>query len=101
MAALKIRPKVYWIWNHRLWCLENVPDGPPDEGTDVQGWKNAHWAKELFVVEKMLDSDARNCGSLKPDLSFFAPCVKDWSTSSCMELPQICFGIYAGEEVET
>lgn len=25
---LKIHPKVYWIWTHRKWCLEHVPDGP-------------------------------------------------------------------------
>lgn len=27
-AYLQIHPKVYWIWNHRKWCLENVPLGP-------------------------------------------------------------------------
>jgi Protein prenyltransferase alpha subunit repeat len=57
-VALKAHPKVYWIWNHRRWCLENVPDGPDEE---PQGWKKASWDKELFVVEKMLDADARNC----------------------------------------
>jgi geranylgeranyl transferase type-2 subunit alpha len=57
-AALKANPKVYWIWNHRRWCLENVPDGP--EG-DKDGWKKANWDRELFFVEKMLDADSRNC----------------------------------------
>ncbi|EMD38480.1 hypothetical protein CERSUDRAFT_113652 [Gelatoporia subvermispora B] len=57
-AALKLHPKVYWIWNHRRWCLEQVPDGPTEE--DPNGWKQAYWNKELFVVEKMLDVDARN-----------------------------------------
>ncbi|EIN07715.1 rab-protein geranylgeranyltransferase [Punctularia strigosozonata HHB-11173 SS5] len=56
-AALKQHPKVYWIWNHRRWCLENVPLGPPG---DDHGWRKAHWDRELFVVEKMLDVDARN-----------------------------------------
>jgi hypothetical protein len=56
--ALKLQPKVYWIWNHRRWCLENVPDGP---GDDPAGWKKSNWKRELFVVEKMLDIDARNC----------------------------------------
>lgn len=60
-AALKAHPKVYWIWNHRRWCLENVPDGPGDENSDPNGWRKANWDKELFVVEKMLDADARNC----------------------------------------
>ncbi|TFY83668.1 hypothetical protein EWM64_g351 [Hericium alpestre] len=57
-AALKVHPKVYWIWNHRRWCLENVPDG--GDGDDIHGWKKANWERELFVVEKMLDADARN-----------------------------------------
>ncbi|KZV85101.1 rab-protein geranylgeranyltransferase [Exidia glandulosa HHB12029] len=57
-AALRQHPKVYWIWNHRSWCLEHVPDGPSEE--DPHGWKTANWNKELFVVEKMLDADARN-----------------------------------------
>ncbi|ORY30606.1 hypothetical protein BCR39DRAFT_564865 [Naematelia encephala] len=56
MAYLQVHPKVYWIWNHRKWCLENCPDGP--EGTE--GWKNEFWKMELLVVEKLLDSDARN-----------------------------------------
>ncbi|KAH8108138.1 rab-protein geranylgeranyltransferase [Cristinia sonorae] len=57
-TLLKQHPKVYVIWNHRRWCLENVPDGPTED--DPQGWKMANWKKELFVVEKMLDADARN-----------------------------------------
>jgi len=59
-AALKAHPKVYWVWNHRQWCLENVPDGPGEEGADLHGWKKANWDRELFVVDKMLDADARN-----------------------------------------
>ena len=58
MTALRQYPKVYWIWNHRRWCLEHVPDGPDQ---DQDGWRRANWAKELHVVEKMLDADARNC----------------------------------------
>ncbi|OCH87422.1 rab-protein geranylgeranyltransferase [Obba rivulosa] len=57
-AALKLHPKVYWIWNHRQWCLGQVPDGPTEE--DPNGWRQAYWNKELFVVERMLDADARN-----------------------------------------
>lgn len=62
MAALKVHPKVYWIWNHRGWCLNNVPSGPgtEDEG-DPRGWEKDLWNRELFVVEKMLDADSRNC----------------------------------------
>jgi geranylgeranyl transferase type-2 subunit alpha len=62
MAALKAHPKVYWIWNHRRWCLEHIPEGPGGSGaTDSLGWKQAVWNRELAVVEKMLDADARNC----------------------------------------
>jgi len=57
MTFLRQHPKVYWIWNHRRWCLENVPEGPPE---DAQGWKKANWAKELSTVERMLDADPRN-----------------------------------------
>ncbi|KAI0313624.1 rab-protein geranylgeranyltransferase [Amylostereum chailletii] len=58
-VALKAHPKVYWIWNHRRWCLENVPEGG-DNG-DPQGWRKANWEREMFIVEKMLDADSRNC----------------------------------------
>lgn len=62
MAALKAHPKIYWIWNHRCWCLERVPQGPGSEAEpDAQGWRQTNWDRELFVVEKMLDADARNC----------------------------------------
>ncbi|KAI0670517.1 rab-protein geranylgeranyltransferase [Trametes maxima] len=57
-AFLKQHPKVYWIWNHRQWCLQQVPDGPSEE--DPEAWRQSYWNKELFVVEKMLDADARN-----------------------------------------
>ncbi|KAJ7470311.1 rab-protein geranylgeranyltransferase [Mycena latifolia] len=60
-AALKMHPKVYWIWNHRRWCLANVPDGPgTDTEGDLNGWRKTYWDRELFVVDKMLDADARN-----------------------------------------
>lgn len=58
MSFLRQHPKVYWIWNHRRWCLENTPDGPDG---DQQGWKKANWALEMRAVEKMLQADARNC----------------------------------------
>ncbi|KDQ10157.1 hypothetical protein BOTBODRAFT_498629 [Botryobasidium botryosum FD-172 SS1] len=58
-SALRQHPKVYWIWNHRRWCLENIPDGPGD-GAEKLAWKRASWARELYVVEKMLDADPRN-----------------------------------------
>ncbi|KAL7283282.1 hypothetical protein ACG7TL_002711 [Trametes sanguinea] len=57
-TLLKQHPKVYWIWNHRYWCLRQVPDGPTE--ADPNGWRQAYWNKELFVVERMLDADPRN-----------------------------------------
>lgn len=39
-------PKVYWIWNHRKWCFKNSP---------VPNWK-----REIGLVNKMLELDARN-----------------------------------------
>ncbi|KIJ60638.1 hypothetical protein HYDPIDRAFT_177343 [Hydnomerulius pinastri MD-312] len=59
-TALKAHPKVYWIWNHRRWCLENVPDGPAVDDQPSLQWRKANWDRELAVVEKMLDADARN-----------------------------------------
>ncbi|KAJ7168174.1 hypothetical protein C8R43DRAFT_983299 [Mycena crocata] len=60
-VALKLHPKVYWIWNHRRWCLANVPDGPgTDTEGDMNGWRKKYWEQEMFVVDKMLDSDSRN-----------------------------------------
>jgi hypothetical protein len=57
MAYLKVHPKVYWIWTHRKWCLEHVPRGPGE----TESWRTEAWKMELMVVEKILDSDARNC----------------------------------------
>ncbi|TFK67912.1 rab-protein geranylgeranyltransferase [Pluteus cervinus] len=61
MAALKSHPKVYWIWNHRRWCLENIPNNPDADGLEaVNKWKSATWDREMMVVEKLLNADARN-----------------------------------------
>lgn len=57
VAYLKVHPKVYWIWTHRMWCLENVPHGPGD----TDGWRRELWNVEFGLVEKLLESDARNC----------------------------------------
>ena len=61
-SLLKQHPKVYCIWTHRQWCLAQVPDGPTD--SDPNGWRQAYWNKELFVAEKMLEADPRNCERL-------------------------------------
>ncbi|KAG6874294.1 hypothetical protein C0995_001519 [Termitomyces sp. Mi166 len=65
MTALKAHPKVYWIWNHRRWCLENTPNGPGAPGeADAGLWRKTNWDRELYVVERLLDADPRNCGSI-------------------------------------
>ncbi|CCG81338.1 Rab geranylgeranyltransferase alpha subunit5 / FY16936)) [Taphrina deformans PYCC 5710] len=45
-GILQDYPKVYWIWNHRKWCLSQCP------------WPD--WSRELLLVTKMLEQDARN-----------------------------------------
>ncbi|SCU86709.1 LAME_0D07338g1_1 [Lachancea meyersii CBS 8951] len=46
---LKLFPKVYWIWNHRVWCLNAYPGSPVEK-----------WQQELLLVNKLLTMDARN-----------------------------------------
>ncbi|SCU94021.1 LAFA_0F19416g1_1 [Lachancea sp. 'fantastica'] len=46
---LKSFPKVYWIWNHRLWCLNEYPDSPVEK-----------WQQELALVHRLLTMDPRN-----------------------------------------
>ncbi|KAF9080430.1 hypothetical protein BGX29_005321, partial [Mortierella sp. GBA35] len=43
---LKLNPKSYWMWNHRRWCLENM--------------SQPRWDRELAMVGKFLEMDARN-----------------------------------------
>lgn len=52
IEVLKVHPKVYWIWNHRKWCLQELPPG------DADGI--AKWTTEIQMVNKMLQMDARN-----------------------------------------
>ncbi|KAG0351202.1 hypothetical protein BG005_009318 [Podila minutissima] len=43
---LRLNPKSYFMWNHRRWCLENM--------------SKPSWDKELGMVGKFLEMDARN-----------------------------------------
>ena len=45
--ALRAHPKVYWIWNHRTWCLHALAT-------------QAAWETELSLVDRMLQLDPRN-----------------------------------------
>ncbi|RMD41261.1 hypothetical protein DV735_g3847, partial [Chaetothyriales sp. CBS 134920] len=47
-------PKCYWIWNHRLWLLEQATRLVPTEKS------TALWTEELGLVGKMLTRDSRN-----------------------------------------
>lgn len=46
MTKFQKFPKVYWIWSHRVWLLENHP--------------NVNWPNELAMVEKIHKLDPRN-----------------------------------------
>lgn len=46
-TLLKQYPKSYWLWNHRSWAMSGMNE-------------NAPWDRELLLVSKMLDMDARN-----------------------------------------
>ncbi|KAJ9115612.1 hypothetical protein QFC20_000937 [Naganishia adeliensis] len=61
---LKIHPKVYWIWTHRKWCLEHVPDGPgrriDGEGGDLKAQQsrvNGHNANTLEISGVEVDRE--------------------------------------------
>mgnify|MGYP003365598050 FL=1 len=49
MTQLKRFPKVYWIWNHRVWVL-----------TQFCHNDSSVWQRELAIVDKLLGMDARN-----------------------------------------
>lgn len=46
-------PKCYWIWNHRIWTLEQLEKRTPAAAEPA-------WQNELKLVSKMLQRDARN-----------------------------------------
>ncbi|KAF8244280.1 protein prenylyltransferase [Wilcoxina mikolae CBS 423.85] len=54
VPLLTAYPKCYWIWNHRLWTLQQTSSllSPPKAA--------AFWTKELALVGMMLTRDTRN-----------------------------------------
>ena len=54
LPLLRKYPKCYWIWNYRLWLLE--------ESTDIlpPAIARKFWEQELGLVGKMLSLDSRN-----------------------------------------
>lgn len=76
MHALRAHPKVYWIWNHRKWCLEQLPEiGNQDSNKVEVGMK---WKREIKVVEKMLELDPRNC-KFQRELFFLSKTILNFS----------------------
>lgn len=54
---IKRFPKVYAIWNHRVWTLRNIRGiGGKTPKSDVEDI----WKQELHLVDRLLDLDARN-----------------------------------------
>lgn len=53
--SMQTHPKVYWLWNHRRWCLHMLP-APGSDPSSMQ----TKWNKELALVDMMLDMDPRN-----------------------------------------
>lgn len=49
LQALRHNPKIYSVWEHRKWVLQNLP--------------KPQWRHELGLVNKFLEADARNCES--------------------------------------
>lgn len=54
IPLLKQFPKCYWIWNHRLWILEEAVQRLPRPDA------RKLWQQELALVGKMLSLDSRN-----------------------------------------
>ncbi|KAL8908118.1 MAG: hypothetical protein Q9207_001010 [Kuettlingeria erythrocarpa] len=53
LPLLRKFPKCYWIWNYRLWLLDEASRLPSSTAHDI-------WRKELGLVGKMLSLDSRN-----------------------------------------
>lgn len=54
IPLLRSFPKCYWIWNHRLWLLEQTSKLLPIQTA------RKFWQEELALVSKMLGLDGRN-----------------------------------------
>ncbi|TQV91355.1 hypothetical protein V2A60_008997 [Cordyceps javanica] len=54
VPLLMAHPKCYWIWNYRMWTLEQATLVLPVEAA------KSIWQEELGLVGKMLDRDRRN-----------------------------------------
>lgn len=77
LQLIKKNPKSYWMWNHRIWCLQHMP--------------RPNWQAELGLVDKMLTMDARNC---KCNWIQTQTCTNSVLLSSWLGLPPLCCGSF-------
>ncbi|TKA61303.1 hypothetical protein B0A49_09577 [Cryomyces minteri] len=54
IPLLRLYPKCYWMWNHRLWLLQQSTDLLPRSAA------RRLWQEELGLVGRMLTLDSRN-----------------------------------------
>lgn len=54
VPLLRRFPKCYWIWNYRLWLLDEAKRLLPEPVS------RRFWQNELVLVGKMLNADSRN-----------------------------------------
>ena len=52
--SMRTHPKVYWLWNHRRWCLQKLP-------SKNENHEQSKWRRELALVDMMLEMDPRDC----------------------------------------
>ena len=69
--SMKSHPKVYWLWNHRRWCLCLLPS------SDVQD-KGEKWRQELRLVNMMLEMDHINEPQFLPPFLSFVLHITGW-----------------------
>lgn len=73
---MRMYPKVYWLWNHRRWCLQMLPV--------VSSNPSKKWENELSLVDMMLEMDSRNCTYTRILLESWVGIIDDGSWKSLL-----------------